>query len=309
MHVAMAMDLTGQVAADALAANQFAGVTGMLDFVRGAMASPGGKSVIMMPSTRRNGKESRIVPLLEETAVVVPRADAHYVVTEYGAANLFGKSLQERALAMIGIAHPDFRDALFHRAQAMGLLSPQHTLSESLHGVYPRKLEETLEVAGETITIRPAVPVDARRIQEHFYRLDREDVVARFFHERTAFLQEEILEVSQVDYVNALTLVALVGDLGFGNVVGVGEYLLETADNMAEVAFSISRKWQKRGLGKVLLRKLADAARENGISGLTAYTNPGNRGMIRLFRTLPYPLQTRIEDDLLTLSCRFVETA
>ena len=307
MNVAMAMDLTGQVAADALAYNHFSGITGMLDFVRGANKAPGGKSIMMMPSTANRGQKSRILPRLDDMAVVVPRGDAHYVVTEYGAVNLFGKSLQERAMAMISIAHPDFREELFNMAKSMGLLSPRRTLAESIHGVYPRKLEETLTIDGEQVTIRPAKPVDGRRIQEHLYNLDKDDVVSRFFHEKTRFLSDEIQTVSQVDYVKDLTVIALVGEFGFGRVVAVGEYLLESASNVAEVAFSVSREFQGKGLGKILMRKLAEAARENGLSGFVAYTAPTNLGMVRLFKTLPYKTRTTMEEDVLKLTCRFDE--
>jgi acyl-CoA hydrolase/GNAT superfamily N-acetyltransferase len=305
MNVAMAMDLTGQVAADALPFNHFSGVTGMVDFMRGAAQSEGGKAILLLPATAEQGTKSRIVPALGDTAVVVPRGDVHYVVTEYGAVNLFGKSLQERAMAMISIAHPDFREELFSQAKEMGLLGAERTLKESVHGVYPVKLEEIIEVDGEEITIRPSKPVDERRIQEHFYTLDKADVVSRFFHEKTSFLRGDVESMYAIDYVNDLTILALVGEFGFGKVVAVGEYLLDPASNMAEVAFSVSREYQGKRLGRILIRKLAEAARENGISGLMAYTSPQNQGMIRLFNYLPYKIKTIFDGDMLVLSCKF----
>jgi acyl-CoA hydrolase/GNAT superfamily N-acetyltransferase len=305
MNVAMAMDLTGQVAADALPFNHFSGVTGMVDFMRGAAQSEGGKAILMLPATAEQGAKSRIVPLLGDTAVVVPRGDVHYVVTEYGAVNLFGKSLQERAMGMISIAHPDFREELFSRAKEMGLLGAERTLKESVSGVYPVKLEEILEIDGEQITIRPSKPVDERRIQEHFYTLDKADVISRFFHEKTSFLRGDVESMYAIDYVNDLAIVALVGEFGFGKVVAVGEYLLDPAANLAEVAFSVSREYQGKGLGRVLILKLAEAARENGISGLVAYTSPQNQGMIRLFNYLPYKIKTIFDGDMLALSCKF----
>ena len=307
MSVAISIDLTGQVAADAMPHSHFSGVTGIADFMRGAVQSQGGKSILMLPSTAMQGKKSRIVPFLNDTAVAAPRGDVHYVVTEYGAVNLFGKSFQERAMAMISIAHPDFRDELFFEAKKMGLLSTDRTLHESLHGVYPIHLEETLEINGELVTVRPVKPVDERRIQEHFYNLDKNDVVARFFHEKTSFLKEEVEGVSQIDYVKDLTMVAIVGEFGFGRVVGIGEYLIDPATNVAEVAFSISKEFQKKGMGKILLQKLAAAAMENDISGLVAYTSPQNRGMIKLFNQLPYKVSTFFDGDMLTLSCKFNE--
>ena len=307
MSVAMAMDLTGQVAADAVPQTHFSGLTGIVDFLRGAVRSPGGKSILMLPSTSAQGQKSRIVPILGDTAVVVPRADVHHVVTEFGAVNLFGKSFQERAMAMISIAHPDFRDELFHEAKKMGLLSAERTLHESIHGIYPIHLEEILDISGEQMTIRPAKPVDERRIQEHFYSLDKDDVVARFFHEKTSFVKDEVEGVSQIDYVKDLTIVAVVGEFGFGKVVGIGEYLLEPTTNVAEIAFSISKAYQKKGLGKILLKKLTDAARENGISGFMAYTAPQNQGMIKLFNQLPFKVKTFFDGDMLNLSCNFDE--
>ena len=307
MSVAMTVDLTGQVAADALPYNHFSGVTGMLDFMRGAVHSKGGKSILVLPATAAGGKKSRIVPLLDDAAVVVPRGDVHYVVTEYGAVNLFGKSLQERAMAMISIAHPDFRDELFYEAKKMGLLSAERTLSESIHGVYPIQLEETIEIDGEEITVRPAKPVDERRIQEHFYNLEKDDVIARFFHEKTRFVHDEVEGVSLIDYINDLTILAVVGEFGFGTVIGIGECLLDPATNIAEVAFSISKAYQKKGLGKILMNKLTSAARNNGISGLIAYTSPQNKGMIKLFNTLPYKIDSYFDGEMLILSCKFDE--
>jgi acyl-CoA hydrolase/GNAT superfamily N-acetyltransferase len=305
MNVPMAMDLTGQVAADALFYNHFSGITGMLDFIRGTSRSEGGKSILMLTSTSVDGKKSRIVPMLNDTAIVVPRGDVQYVVTEYGAVNLFGKSLQERAMAMISIAHPDFREELFFEARKMGLLGAERTLSESMQGIYPIKLEETREIGGELITIRPAKPVDERRIQEHFYTQDKDDIYSRFFQAKTRFVRDDVESMFQIDYVKNLTLLAVVGEFGFGKVVAVGEYLLDPARNIAEIAFSVSKEWQGKGLGKIMMNKLSEAARENGISGLMAYTLPRNQGMIKLFKSLPYKSETVYDGEVVELTCMF----
>jgi GNAT superfamily N-acetyltransferase len=247
--------------------------------------------------------------MLSDTAIVVPRGDVQYVVTEYGAVNLFGKSLQERAMAMISIAHPEFREELFHEAKKAGLLGSERTLSESIHGIYPVKLEETIEIDGDLITFRPAKPVDDRRIQEHFYNLDKEDIFARFFNLKTSFVRDDVEGMFQIDYINNLTLLAVVGEFGFGKVVAAGEYYLDPDTNMAEIAFSVDKAWQGQGLGKILMKKLSGAARENGIAGLKAYTLPGNNGMVRLFKTMPYKITSVYDGDVIELTCRFDELA
>lgn len=305
LNVAMAMDLTGQVAADALPYNLFSGVIGIMDFVRGASQSPGGKSILMLPSTTLDGKSSRIVPLLENIPVVVPRADVHYVVTEYGVVNLFGKSLQERAIAMISIAHPDFRDELFYKAKEMGLLGQERTLMERIRSVYPLKIEETRIIEGQSTLFRPARLTDERMIQEHFYNLDRQDVVKRFFAPKTAFGSEDVAEVFQVDYINSMSIVAVIGNPGFEKVIAVGCYFVDPATNLAEVAYSVDRAWQGKGISTILQEKLAQAATENRISGMVAYTNPSNKSMIDLFYKLPYQIQTSCYGDVLTLKARF----
>lgn len=107
------VDLMGQVVSDTVGKKQFSGVGGQVDFVRGASMAKDGKSIIAMPSTAAKGKISRIVPIIDEgAAVTTSRNDVHYIVTEYGVANLKGKTLKERGRALINIAHPDFRDKL-----------------------------------------------------------------------------------------------------------------------------------------------------------------------------------------------------
>jgi len=113
INSALAVDITGQVCADSLGRSVYSGFGGQVDFVRGAARSQGGKPVIALPSTARGGTVSRIVDtLLEGSGVVTTRADVHYVVTEYGVARLFGKSLRERARELTQIAHPAFRAGL-----------------------------------------------------------------------------------------------------------------------------------------------------------------------------------------------------
>lgn len=301
------MDLTGQTAVDALPHNYFAGVSSMLDFVRGSDACPEGKSIILIPSTSMDGKNSRILPCLESGAVVVPRADVSYVISEYGAVNLFGKNLQERATAMISLAHPDFRDELFEKAKELGLMKPERKLSESLRSVYPVGLEEVRRYGEYSVKFRPAKPVDIRRIQEHFYNLDRNDVVARFFYEKTAFLRDDVEAMIESDYIKNLTILAITGEFGFGTVIGLGAYMLESPKNMAEIAFSVSRAWQGYGISTVIIHKLAEAAKNNGIEGLVAYTAPENRPMVKLFHKLPYKVQSSHSEGMLVLTCRFDE--
>ena len=119
INSAIEVDLTGQVCADSIGHRIYSGVGGQMDFIRGASLSEGGKPIIALPSSTKKG-ESKIVATLKPGAgVVTTRAHVHYVVTEYGAVNLYGKTLEERTKLMIGIAHPDHREALEKAAFSM----------------------------------------------------------------------------------------------------------------------------------------------------------------------------------------------
>jgi acyl-CoA hydrolase/RimJ/RimL family protein N-acetyltransferase len=307
MNTARQIDLTGQVAADALAFNNFSGVTGILDFFRGAAMSKKGKSILMLTSTRQSKKESRIVPMLQNTAVVVPRSEVQYVVTEYGAVNLFGKSIQERATALISIAHPDFREWLFDEAKELGLLGPERSLRDEMNSIYPLWLEEILEIGGKKITFRPVKPTDERIIQEHYYQLDKTDVVSRFFHEKKSFVSKQIERTFIIDYHKDLTIVAVLGQPGFEKILAVGEYYLNPETETAEIAFSVEKQWQGRGLSSIVIRKLAEAAKKNGIKGLTAYTSKENTRMVKLFNTLDYEVKTISQGDMIYLEAPFTD--
>jgi acyl-CoA hydrolase len=129
INSALQVDLTGQICSDSIGTKPYSGFGGQVDFIRGAARSKGGKPIIALPSTARNETVSRIAPVLEAGAgVVTSRADVHYVVTEHGIAYLHGKTLRQRAEALIAIADPQFRDELTEFAIKAHYLHPDHCL-------------------------------------------------------------------------------------------------------------------------------------------------------------------------------------
>jgi acyl-CoA hydrolase len=120
INAALCVDLTGQIAADSIGPEMIGGTGGQLEFVIGAVNAPGGRSVTVLESTALGGADSTIVDLLPAgTVVTVPRQFADMVITEYGVARLWGKSLRERAAELIAVAHPDHRDRLRRRARQL----------------------------------------------------------------------------------------------------------------------------------------------------------------------------------------------
>ena len=123
INAALQVDLTGQVCADSIGPVFYSGVGGQLDFIRGAARSKGGLPIIALPSTAKNDTISRVsLKLTEGSGVTTTRSDVHYIVTEFGVASLYGKTIRQRAQALINIAHPNFRDELAYQARQIGYI-------------------------------------------------------------------------------------------------------------------------------------------------------------------------------------------
>jgi len=281
---AFAVDLMGQVCADQYKGQFYGGVSTQPDFHRMAAYTPGGKSIVCMRAADENGKESRIRPLLlEGEGVTIPRSDVHYIVTEYGAAYLFGKSIQERALALIEIAHPDFRQWLLEEAKRLGYVRQEQKIKSAR--AYP--VEEEKDAAlkdGRTVLIRPSKASDVHALQDLFYSLPPQDVLTRFFAKLSALPYKEAQHLCNVDYENEMAFVAVAGERENETIVGSSCYFVDHSENLGEVAYMIRNDWQSLGLGSVLQETMTAYARKSGLRGFKADILSENTKMIRLFQ-------------------------
>ncbi|HLV79926.1 MAG TPA: GNAT family N-acetyltransferase, partial [Chthonomonadaceae bacterium] len=286
INAAIEVDLTGQVCADSIGSQFYSGIGGQVDFVRGAARSRGGKPIIALPSTAklRDGSTiSRIVPELKAGAgVVTSRGDVHYVVTEWGVAYLHGKSIRERALALISIAHPDFRRELLTAARERCLVQPD--LDESaLTPRYPEELEEPAHLNdGTPVCVRPVRPTDEELLRVFHYRLSPETVFRRYRHVLKALPHSERLKLVNIDYEREMALVVVQGAEPVCEMLGVGRYFVDEATRMAELAFTVRDDWHNRGIGTLLMRRLLEVGRAKGLAGFDAYVQADNAPMIDL---------------------------
>src|SRR5579885_2744617 len=272
LNTALEIDLTGQVCADSIGSNFFSGVGGQVDFSRGAAQSRGGKAIIALPSTARNDSVSRIVTRLSPGAgVVLTRASVQYVVTEYGVAYLHGKSIQERALALISIAHPKFRARLLREAIAAKYLSAEMADKEGKILVGPKELRTTFLLHdGTQINFRPIHPTDEPRMRDLFYKLSEATIYYRFMSHQKHVSRQQIEDFVYVDHRHDVTIVGTLPEAYGEAIIAVGSYYLDPKTNLAEVAFVVSDPWQNHGIGTFLLKHLIRVARRNGIRGFTA---------------------------------------
>ena len=295
---AIEVDLTGQICADSIGGRFYSGFGGQTDFMRGASRSREGKPIIALPSATRDGAVSRITPWLKTGAgVVTTRADVHYVVTEHGVASLHGKSVRERALALIHIAHPKFREDLMREARERCLVpSTQIALPPGLQP-YPRKYEVEYPMEpGPAAHIRPIQPTDERLLKELFYSHQPATIYQRYFSEMSRMPTEMAQRFVTLDYHDDMALVALVADGGAERIVAVARYHRNPATHWAEIAVVVMEAYRRRGLAGFLLRHLTRVAAEQGIIGFEATVLPENRAMLNLLLQLARPTESRTEN-------------
>jgi acyl-CoA hydrolase/RimJ/RimL family protein N-acetyltransferase len=281
VNTALEVDLTGQVCADSIGSKFFSGVGGQVDFNRGAAKSKGGKAIIALPSTAQGGAVSRITTHLSPGAgVVTTRAGVHYVVTEYGVAYLHGKSIQERALALISIAHPKFRADLLRDAINAKYLSAEMADKEGKILVGPKELRTTyLLNDGTQLNFRPIHPTDEPRMRDLFYKLSEATIYYRFMSHQKRVSRHQIQDFVYIDHRNDVTIVCTLPEAHGEEIIAVGSYYLDPKTNLAEVAFVVGDNWQNHGIGTFLLKHLMRIARRNGIRGFTAEVLTENKPM------------------------------
>lgn len=303
INSALGVDLTGQVASDTLMGKFFSGIGGQVDFIRGAARSNGGKPIIALPSTAKDGKKSRIQAGFEAGAgVVTSRGDVHYVVTEYGIADLWGKSIRQRALALIDIAHPDFRAELLESAKQKKYCFPDQIASPI---VYPWEDECTATIADDVqVRVRPVRISDEERLQELFYRLSDESTYSRFMQYKKAHPHEEMQQLVDLDYEHSMALVVTVDD-ETEQIIAMARYDLEPATNLADIAFVVLDAWQGKGIGTLLMKRMAEIGEKRGIGGFTADVLASNRAMLGVFQRSGLRLQTHLESGTYELTLRF----
>lgn len=294
---AFAVDLTGQVCADQFQGEFYSGVSTQPDFVRGAARSPGGKPVICLPSTTDDGRTSRIRPMLEQgEGVAIARSDVHYIVTEYGIAYLFGKSIRERALALIEIAHPDFRDSLLAEAKRLGYVAAAQVVNS--RRAYAIEQERPVKVRdGRTVMLRPARSTDAAGVQTIFYHMSQEDIYTRFFQRLESFSLDRAQSYCNVNQDTEVAFVAVTGERENETMVGSCCYFLNHTSNLAEVAYMILPEWQGSGLGKAMQVYMTEHARARGIRGFTADILATNSRMLRLAKCACEKVSVERDDD------------
>ncbi len=289
INSALEVDLTGQVCADSIGPSFYSGIGGQVDFIRGAKRSRGGKAIICMLSTAMEGTVSRIVPRLSEGAgVVTTRGDVDVVITEFGLATLHGKTIRERVLSLIAIAHPDFRNDLLEAAKKMQYVFEDQVpfLVKGTYFASEYETQETFKTPEGKIEVqfRLIRPDDTDRIKELFYDLSEESIYFRFLTPLKSLRRQTLQDFYNVDQAIDISVVAVVKSGEDGEtekIIGAGRYVLNRSTNEAEFALLVQDEYQGRGIGTFLLNHLMKIAKSKGVDAFIAYVHPQNQPMIR----------------------------
>jgi len=302
INSAIEVDLTGQVISDSIGYQFYSGIGGQVDFVRGASLSKGGKPIIALPSTTKDGKTSRIVAhMTEGGGVVTSRGHVAYVVTEFGIASLQGKSIRERALELIRIAHPKFREQLLADVR-------KHYWVPEYQESSPSSVPElgTIELkkfnfANINYILRPLAPADERKLQEFFYSHNKETLIMRYNHHITQMTREKSCNLVSVNQHVDLALCFTRKDYLGESIQAVARYYYIENINSGEVAFVIKESLRGRGMATTLLGEMIAIAKIRKLDSLVACVRRDNASMLKVFERSGFVRQPNDDFDEVSL--------
>jgi len=279
------VDLTGQVVRDSRGHHFYGGIGATQDFIRGAGKSKGGRPIIVMTSTDDECGESRIVTgLAAGSGVCTSRSDVHYVVTEYGVANLVGQSIRQRVLRLVEVAHPKFREELLEGARAQGWIPKVFAAKPT--NIYPdlkRIDSKKVKFGGVEYIVRPLHPSDLRAIQEFFYAQDEETIRLRYGHSKPDLDEMSAYTMASVSQEKDLALGIFYHENFRDELRATGRFYLDPGGETAEVSFLVHEKTRRSGMGNFLLCEMAAIAADRGVKKFWASVLKKNVSMAELF--------------------------
>ena len=292
---ALEVDLTGQICSDSVGYLFYSGIGDQVDYLRGSAMSKGGFSIVALPSTAQNGQVSRIVSHLSEGAgVATTRGDVNFVVTEYGIAELQGRSIYQRVMELAQIAHPKFREDLVQFAKQRHYIFGDQLPPSQDDLLFLENYKTTHPLKnGKTVMFRPLLPSDEFGYRNFFYSLQDKTIYFRFFYRMKTFSHEVVQKHwASVDYRKNMSIIGLVQRGGHKEIMAIGSYA-EAEEGRAEIAFVVREDYQNFGIAAYLIDQLESIAKENSYIGFKATVLKENEAMLHVFKK-KYP-NARIE--------------
>jgi RimJ/RimL family protein N-acetyltransferase len=300
------VDLSGRIAVHVGKGNVAAGPENALDFVNGAELSRGGRAMFALPSRNLKGEPNIRISVEEFPNEFSLREAIDAIVTEYGVAHLKGRTVRERAQALIDIAHPDDRPGLVEQAKEQKIIyQDQIFLAESAR-LYPDEVASKQTFKGDVeVRFRAIKPSDEEEMRRLFYRFSDEAVYYRYFSPIKAMPHAKMQEYVNVDFSQTMALVGLVGNTGEGHIIAEARFIRERNRPYAEVAFIVDEDYQGLGIATYLFKRLVQLAEKQGLKGFSADVLATNKGMLKVFEKAGLPIKAKLEYGIYRLTIPF----
>ncbi len=290
------VDISGRIALHFGKGNVTAGPGDIMDLFHGAELSRGGMTIFGLPSRSRSQEANIVISVEEFPNQFSIRESVDMVITEYGVASLSGRTVRERAQAMIEIAHPDDRAGLVEQAKKEKILYPdQIFLKESAH-LYPAEinLQKTFK-DGVSVRFRAIKPSDEEEMRRLFYRFSDQSVYYRYFAPIKTMPHSKMQGYVNIDFSRVMSIVGVVGEPGQGHIIAEARFIRNEKGPTADMAFVVDEKYQGIGIATELYKLLIRLAKDRGIQYLTADVLATNKGMMKVFEKEGAPVTARLD--------------
>jgi len=300
------IDLYGRVGLYVGKGNIATGPSEVSDFFNGAGLSERGRSIFALTSRDPKG-EPNILPSIADWPNQFSMVESvSTVVTEHGVAYLEGRTVRERAQALIEIAHPDDRSMLVEKAKKRKIIYPDQVFLAESARLYPMEISATLTCKGEVrVRFRAIKPSDEEGMRHLFYRFSDESSYYRYFHSVRSMPHAKMQEYVNVDWSRDLSIVGLVGEEGKGRIIAEGRYLGIPGSLFAELVFVVDESFQSFGIATYLYGMLIRLAKERGLKGFAADVLFDNQAMMKVFHKGELPVRAQIESGVYHLTIPF----
>jgi len=283
-----------------------AGPAEVMDFITGAELSAGGRSIFALTSRDRAGRPNILLSIAAHPNQFGGFESVGAVVTEYGVAYLEGRTVRERAQALIDIAHPDDRAGLVRKAKDKKILYGDQIFLEDSARLYPADIAARFATRGAfEIRFRAIRPSDEEGMRHLFYRFSDEAVYSRYFHSVSSMPHAKMQEYVNVDWNQVMSVVGLIGEEGKGRIIAEARYIKIPGSPLAEVVFIVDEKYQQFGIATRMYEILVRLAKERGIKGFVAEVLFSNIGMMKVFKKGQLPVKARLESGVYHLEIPF----
>jgi acyl-CoA hydrolase/GNAT superfamily N-acetyltransferase len=300
------VDLTGNVALHTGKGNVTAGPGNVQELFMGSALSKNGRTIFALPSRNRRDEPNILVSVDKYPFQFTNRESMDLVVTDYGVAHLMGRTLRERAQALIEIAHPDDRAELVRQAKEAKMLYADQIYFADSGYLYPDRVACSHKFKeGLNIRFRAIKPSDEDEMRRLFYRFSDQSVYYRYFSPIKTMPHKKMQAYVNVDYRSFMSIVAVIEESGVEKIIAEARYARDKDSPYADTAFIVDESYQGKGIASYLFDLLIRVAREEGIAGFTADVLADNKAMLKVYEKAPFPVQAVLSRGIYKLTIPF----